>query len=665
MPASLTGAEATVVLNGVSYHLDRRARRDGSPGPAVVAGQFGPGDATQQQVSRDVPRIWDDFSGGGGYSRRDATVPNGYAWCVGDPRSPRLFAPGGAVTEIPMLPGIALPAPTFDSFEHANYVYILIGHQVLSFYLPDIGFPFVVANAAAGTFFTSAAIYDNAAYVGCSGGFLHKFDFTTLTWTASTTARRDWLAVVYWVVAGVGAYRLVGSVPGTHELKVFPSDPTAPGDPMNDDDWSAAYPVGEPSSDIRGLVASADHVYVIKPEGVHDLDGRGYAPNLTPYWRQMASAALAQMVGKGLVHGQYVYANHLRGLDRVRLGSGPERDRPEWCHPGLGTPNETPIFGTVQSMCPDGEALLVSISNGVDSYICWGRSRDQAGVQSGPGAVLWHMALAKLPGVFITHMKVYEMQGLPYLLMGGLLSSDAATPKLYRMALLRAANPGQGILYPTYGYPAFSYATEASITLPVDDWGDATAVKTLRRFDVQADNLGPATVELFAAAEGSAFASQGLMTTSPRETLIPGDTQTTGYQIGTRVDLAGTAAAPALLRALKARAGVSVDASEQRVYRLRLGQMTEGYTRARDRRDPEVLFAQLWPLQSGGAVPFRDHRGRDLTVKVENVSQEETEVPGSGGRRWELVAVVTLSVLSRPAYWDVSIFDSDATWVAS
>ena len=660
---SATGAAGTVTLAGTQYHLHRRAGRDGSPLPAVIAGQFGPGDATQQQIARDVPRIWDDFSGGGGYSRRDPRVPNGYAWCIGDARSPRIFAPAGQVTAM-ALPGGLGTAPCYDSFQSGGFVYLLMGAQVVAFHAPTAGPTFVARSVAPG-WAVSAAIYEGNAYVGTSGGSLHKFDPVTLSWSVSATVQRDWLAVVYWVVQGVGASRLVGGLPGTNALKVFPSDPSAPGDPMTDADWSAAYPIGDSGTDIRRLVASADHVYAIKPEGVYDLDGRGYAPNLTPYWRQQTSDAMAVAAGPSMVHGQYVYAAHLRGLDRLRLGSGPDRDKPEWCHPGLGTPNESPIYGTVTALCPDGEGFYAAVFNHQDTYICWGISRDQNGVDAGPGPVLWHMALAHLPGCAITHLRVYEVAGLPYLIMGGIQYPGGTQAVLSRMAVLRAANPAQGMLYPTYGYPAFPYAETATLVLPVDDWGDATAVKTLRRFDIQADHLGPATLELYAAAEGGAFASQGIMTTSPRETLVPGETQTAGYQIGTRVDLTGTTTAPALLRALKARAGVSVDASEQRVYKLRLGQMTEGLNRGRDRRDPEVLFAQLWPLQSGGAVPFRDHRGRDLTVKVENVAQEEVEVPGSAGRRWELVAVVTLSVLQRPGFWDVSQFSSDATWAAS
>lgn len=665
MPPSATGASAPITLNGVVYHLWRERDGKGRIKPAEVDGQFGPGDITQQQTARDVPRIWDDWSGGGGYSRRDPRVPNGYAWCIGDARFPRVFAPAGQLVEIALPGGLGLPAPPYDSFEANGKVFILAGSQAIGIsqatgLTTGIEQAFPVTSEA-----TSAVRYGGNVYVGLSAGLMWRYAIATNTWTQAATAMRDWMDTVYWVVAGLGADRIVGAVAGTNQIKVFPSNPAAPGDPMNDADWSAAYPVGTSDRIIRNLAASKDHVYIVKTDGIYDMDARGWTPNLTSYWGQQFSPASGL---SSIVHQSYVYATHVYGLDRVQIGSSPNRDRPEWCQPGVGQSAEGPVFGTVRGLGVDGPWLVGLQFNGTETYVCYGQSRDQPGVPNGPGPILWHTALAKIPHMVGTFAKIHEVNGLPWLFIGGVDYLDSITPRLYRMAVPRAANPMQALLWPgSYGPTSLPFATTASLTLPVDDWGDATAFKVLRRFDIQAENLdeqmGMTYLELLANADGAAFESQGQVVAT-RETLIPSENVATGYQIGTRVDLTGTITAPALLRALKARAGVSIDATETRVYRIALGQMTEGYNRGRDRRDPEVLFAQLWGLQGAGPVEMRDHRGRDLTVKVESVAQKDVEVPGMAGRRWEMVAVVSMSILQRPGYWDVSTWTSDATWSA-
>jgi len=280
------------------------------------------------------------------------------------------------------------------------------------------------------------------------------------------------------------------------------------------------------------------------------------------------------------------------------------------------------------------------------------------------------MALTRIPGVNVTHLKVHTFgtgfSAAPWLLIGGVSSADGQTPKLYRLALPKASAPYQAFTQPElYGvWGGYRFSPTAQITLPWDDWGDPAAVKVLRRFDIQADNLGAdAWLELYAAADNGAPVSQDVSRTSPRDTLFPTDELTTGYSIGTRVDLHGTATVPAVLRALKARAEVNVEVTEQRVYRILLGQTSENTNRARDRRDPGALWAQLWALQAEGPVPMRDHHGIDLTVKVEpGMSYEEREL--AGGRAWAMVATVTVSILSRPGYWDVSSWNTDATWSA-
>ncbi|HEY5420138.1 MAG TPA: hypothetical protein VIL10_05340 [Marmoricola sp.] len=659
--ATVTGAHAQIQLNGVHYQLHRASGR-----PAIVQGRFGPGDITQQQHAQDVPRIWDDFSGGGGYSRRSSSAPNGYAWCIGDPRYQRAFMPAGKLVEMEMPGGFGV-GQAFDSISITGRIFLLGGGRVTG--IPQGGAdPWVAYQLPDGQNPLSAAAIGGGIVMGVLEGTLLRYDYTAATWARSANASFNYVAVAYWVVGGYGAARLVGAggASAPNGLRFWPADPTLPGDVMNLDDWSAEYPVGAPSVPIVGLVVApvggADHAYVIKSDGIYDLDHRGHYSNLTPYWRHGYDPVNG---GCSLVHDRYIYARHLRGLDRVRVGRGNDADTPEWCYPGMGLPNETPVHGVVTALALDGPWVVAALFNGQDTYICYGMSRDQPGVQPGPGPILWHMALAKIDGVVISELNVHTYLSTPWLFMAG-ESSVGAGVRVFRQALPKAATPLQALeRHRLYGADPYPLASTATIVLPTDDWDDATAYKVLRRFDVQLDNLGTdVTAELFAQAEGGAWQSQGQMTTSPRETVIPVEPLTAGYQIGTRVDLASTETVPALLRALKARAAVSVDATEQRVYHLHLGQATEGLNRARDRRDPEVLFAQLWSLQMEGPVALRDHRGRELSVKVENVAQEEVEVPGSAGRRWEMVAVVSLTVLQRPGYWDVSLWNTDAMWSA-
>lgn len=681
---SANGSAYAIHIAGTGFHLWRERGRGaiaatalGSTDPgwpqatAGVDGRFGTGDTSQQLEARDVPRLYDDFSGGGGYSRRVPAVPNGYAWCIGDARWPRGFLPAGELIAIPLptVPGgPSVPSIPLDSFEIGDHTLMVLSGRE-GYVVPRNG-----AAAGLGAIFdanssaTSAVRYGQYSYIAIAGGSpgrMWRFDHVTTAATQSSSVIRSWLTSVYWVVGGVGHQRIIG-IDQHDRLRIWPAFPAEPGDPMNEDDWSAPYEVGNTGAITTHLVSSPDHVYVVKQDGIYDIDGRGYAPNLTPWWR----GAYDPVNGlTACVHGQYVYASTAQGLDRIALGTGPGRGAADWCQPGIGLPNETPIFGRVRAVAPVFDEIAAAVYNGTDSYICLGRPRDQPGVQGGPGPVLWHMALARIDRVVVTYMKVHSFgtgfATAPWLLIGGVSAVDGVTPLLFRLALPKASSPYQAFTQPElYGvWGGFRFAATAQITLPTDDWGDAAAVKVLRRFDLRADNLGEASVaEVWARADAERFVFQDASTTSPRDTLFPTDELTTGYDITTMVALRGGPTVPPVLRALKLRAEVNVEVTEQRVYQILLAQYAEGANRARDRRDPGALWAQLWGLQAEGPVPMRDEHGQELSVKVEpGISSRERELPGGTG--WALVATVTVSVLSRPAYWDVGIWNTDATYV--
>ncbi len=612
-----------------------------------VQGSWGPAELQVETArSRDVPVIWTDFSQGMGYSETWGPQTNGYAYGQNVyTRSPRLVLPAGYLYSITM-GSFTTSGPVTDSEFFDGLLYFVAGERLMSLdptssAVSTVGIfsgsNFNKMTAFRGTGARRLYISDRngtmlrrspggSVEAGSVGGFYRIPNPGT-----PPQLRFDDFVQVYWAVGDKRGYQLVAvstldpngnNANGTYLYHCA-------GNPELVADWSPIGTIGE-GFPVRSLAASNRRVYFCCDDGVYDVDDQGYAPNLTPYWKDYAHASNGQW---STVYSGMVVASHQLGLDWVPVGRGIRIDASTFAHPGSGLPNETPVYGPVTSGVNDGGWLAVAQFNGRDTYISYGKPRDMLGYD-GPGIFVWHNELY-IPGVKVTHMTIQNRNGGPMLVLFGHLYNDAGSTynlRIYEVTLPTASTPLQDWL----NGGRMRFAEKFSLFLPMEDWRDPASRKNLMRFDVQADQLGvlqgglgTVQLELLAKVEAQEFKSQGTTAITPRGTIYPNNKYLDGYRIGMRVDGYGyttkgtnniypgpsSETYPPILRAMKARAGLVVEQRNTRVYRIILGsgQMND---LAYDDRTHD-LEKWLYSLQDYGPITMVDENGETLTAKIE------------------------------------------------
>lgn len=508
-----------IELDGIGLYLGSAPDpQTGIDLPVVIDGQFTPVD--QKQVS-DVPAVWDDWSLGMGYTQRDQKH-GGYSYALGFcTRVPGMLFPAGEMTEIDISDtGVDTTDTIVDATDFGTSMFMLTsGNQVLR--LAADGTVSLDGTIAGGSFAGQSLVaFNGQLYAsGGVGGIVRRLASPVAGnyWASSGgnygTAPVYKMCKVYWVVGGVGSYWLVGVFGTTRSFfRRTDGDPLDWTDESDPGAWSDDTQIGDTTYPILSLAASNRVVAFVKSNGIHRVDGRGYAPNLTEYWEEVLddTNGLCSKVFDGKV-----YAAHVMGLDRVDISDMTKQDEPSWCQPGHTRPNVTPIYGRTTSMTNDQGWLLTTVWNGDTSYLLYGKEPRKLGIDS-IDPMLWHGAEAWWEGEIATWMKVSSRTGRPYLYIA---TTDDASGELslYKIFHPRAANLYQEWINGT----DVDFRSSCSIFFAGEDYGDNNAKKIPRRGDLVAGYLDRNhTIQVYANADG-VVPSETLTDGRVRHTLIP------------------------------------------------------------------------------------------------------------------------------------------------
>lgn len=636
--------------------------------PAVPF-EMSPGRLDETVRNADVPRIIDDLGAGMGFSRRISGAPtNGYSFCLpGYTRSPGgIFSPAGKVTEITLPPtsgaGSWVPAWIITSVRWRDLIYLITNNNyVLHMTAPTTATLATVLPA--GFAGSGAAVFQNRLYIAGSTGLTYINPTGSVGPLATGVIRKD-LAVASWRPLGVPTDVLVGTSSGSSGQWDQVSWCPSTGDPMTPGDWSAPVTVGaDRRYSINALVAAPRHVYMLRPDGVYDMDELGArAFNIAP-WVEHTSDYFNG--GWGMHLGDGLYYQHAYGLAFVPT-AGDAQYHPQWCHPGWGLPYEGPVGGMGTAGTLHAGYGLVAM-NGDYGYICAGRRDERA---YGAATHTWHGAEAMMPG-YVGHMRSYTMAWTgdqPKLLI--ITNHNAPTAsRAFWQSLPRTGSAIQEIVQGG----TFEPADAASLFLPADPWDRPSSAKQLLQFDMLTERLTASdTLSAYARAdEETAWTAYGTADAGAYSSWAPVET-TEGRYISARVDAVGHP----ILRSLELRSAVGVELREARRYTVILAwdNALRG-ARGRETADPERRLADLQSLL--GRVCTMDDAASPGTrrVRVLQVLPGARRPLGGAARAgskgsegaWAVTAEVMVSILDRPFRYDgtpdVDRFDSDRVWI--
>lgn len=668
-----------IVLNGVGYMLSPVKKKQ----DRAINGTFVPAELQAEIVkSRDVPVIYDDFSGGMGYSEKVADAQ--YAWgenvCT---RFPRVVIPGPALNYV-ALPTMADVGQIKASGEYGGDLFFAGGGALFKVAggagtatVEWTNSPTNTISLGASFAATSIVVFKvpggtASMYIGGTGAALWRL--TTATYTQASagganqpTMKVQDMACVYQLVAGAGSHRIVwadGNDPS--QIWSVAADPMVAANAAN-------MGILEGGVATRCIAGSNRHAYFVTDIGIFDLTEQGYSPNYTPYWIQTRSSENGR---DALVYNGKVFACHKMGLDMLRISQGNREDVSGWAGPGVGTPNETPIHGLGTALTTDNGWLVYSLWNGTSSYVMYGMERTTLGI-NGPGPMVWHGAEIVIENEEITHMVTNSLTGSPRLWIATIVRNTGGSGlgktvngdiNLYYCTIPDTGSPIQN--WSDHGNQEHRFATEYTLDTPGEHYGDSAAKKFLKRLDVQADNLGvDRTIEILAHAEDDdTFVSQGTAGGSPLATIYPPNDYLESRRLFLRITGRGTTTNPPILRSLKARSNVKIELSETREYTALLGG-SKTRSGALDRRDPKDLHNFLVNLQDSPPIPMQDDLGNEITVIFEQgLEYSPIDDPATGRRQAVdtfVVTVVTRVSETGPLVGTVESiyrYDSGFTW---
>ncbi len=257
--------------------------------------------------------------------------------------------------------------------------------------------------------------------------------------------------------------------------------------------WTAAYVVGDNGSAITALTAVGETILVAKTDGLYSIDRSTRTPRHVPIFTVDANN------GKNTIADSsgYAWMPTIEGYYRYNAHDGEVLD----CTPGIGLPNESPIYGRITCQVQYKGWRYVAVYNGIDSYILCGRPREDG--ESGVGPMLWHGALYKLTHTSTTHqceitaMWLTSLTTPPRLYFGARLYNGDADTDLttYYVRYLRLPSNGDNPLLDS----DYRYSLSGSVYLSADDWNSPGSLKDLSGFEIDNENVSSTTfVDIYA-----------------------------------------------------------------------------------------------------------------------------------------------------------------------
>ncbi len=673
----------TVTLGGVPLTVIPDPSSQTPEDTTAYAGAYLPQESTRQAVRRDVPVYLRRFSRGAGFvERRDEDDDGGYAWLEdGIAWHGSGIIPSGRRQNKGIDLGLSLGAVTISQGVVFNgHLWCPVDNAAKMVRLPnaDPSQSFVldpVANAfgSAGNSFHAGytpraiAVFSTAAgvpalYVSASDGTNWRIYQYTVAggWTATgafTTFGIYHMATCWWEGKdGVGAERLhinTGTSVVRHCIQGT--------DPMDTAQYITPLTVGNQAFDITRLIGAPGHLYVLKKNGLHDVNELR-AWNLTPYWEEQANA---QINHAALVYDDHTYMSRGTGLDRYDLRlNGLQQRIPGECGPMAFMQDGTPIRGYVTALTHHDGWLLAAVYNPDNrtTYICRGKDRRTLGVDV-PNPLVWHCAEQVIPPSGSNSFDVQYMTVVP---SSGTFGAGSSMLLMF----VRASN-GSGTLIGTDLYYAplpngagpislqvsggsFTYNATARYYLTAQNWDDRNAGKGVRRLDMQnRKTSSTSTLELKSRADGdpTTITNQGTWTTQGTATSdhasITPTSGATGRSIAFQV-VATTPSpytAPPIFHELSPRARVARETFDVRQMWVVLERDHELKNGAPDVRSPDdVLSAIVTLMNSPSSTTFVDERGNSHIVYVEQVLEYRRSQIDQ--REYKTVARLELSLVA-------------------
>lgn len=687
-------------------------------GDTPVKGRFGPGELDKSNATGEYPIIFNDFSNGMGMAY--SGVKNTYAYSInGYARTRRKFMPGGKLTEIDLTDivadGVDNTAEIRCGLEWGGDIYIGIGHHIVKIASGYLA-PTVEYNVGANCQIDSALVYNNIPLFSTDQSFDNWQYLTGHDGVAWKTANADGTDLTnYTVRTGAGNYdtfprpvylekmkKFFQEVDGVGGNRIVGNDSfftTIQTQSSNIDEvigdesvYSSAIQIGDSTYPITGIYESNRMFIVTKVDGVYGVETGGvYTPNYTPTWREAPSYENGKV---GIFFQGRFFAGMSDGVEMININDKQRIDIPERVSPGHYLANETPIFGIPTAMVADSGWVACSLWNGADSHLCYFMPRDRVS-EDNPMPVVWHGSECTIPGEKITFMMKTQLtnadgSALQARMLIGTYDYTNSRCHLYLLSLPTSGDPYTDYL----NGDEHEFATECRLYLPFQDAEDPNAKKFVRRYDTQADGLTfpDANGDIVSAGELDFYANadagsriffetvepsdaasewqyQGVVTTSPKASMIPTSAATSGSQIGIlivgRLVNQGSVAVPIYspfaIRSVKIRADIIVDQIEIKTYTVGLGHLGSTIT-GRDHGDMDQKYAFLIALQDQDAVYMIDEHGDRVLVKVEPgmqyyLKREESRSP------YTYIVEFEVSYIGRQFIYDVGhAFDSVYAW---
>lgn len=708
-----------IVLDGIGVNFY---------GKNPVKGKFGPGHAPEpggpHAGEGETSLIFNDFSNGMGMAY--SGVDNTYAYTInGYARTPRKFMPGGKLTEVD-LSHLAWTADDLEreitcAFEWLGNLYIGAGSHILKI---PFGTEEAVDDYYMGldTQIDSGLVYNNIPIFSTDDTapnwqYLTAYDLGAGAWkTAHETGQPDRgadnpvnftnpvylqkMVKVFQEVDAIGGYRLIGNDTAftyTQTQSISVNDII--GDTTT---YGASLECGDSTYSITGIYPTNRIFFITKADGVYGIESSGiYCPNYVP---DLADAVSLWNGISGKYFNGKLFVGTPQGVLMIDVNNKQRVDVPTYVSPSFYFANETPVFGLPTFMETDNGWLVVSTFNGTDSHICYARPREDT-LADIPNPMIWHGSECTIPGERITMMYKTGLSGRPILWIGT-YNDTTSEMHLYTLSL-----PTEGDPYTDYLHgDGHEFSVQSKMYLPFQDAGDPNAKKVIRRFDVQADGLSlpiiaqeddpvheieagdvigttaAGEIYLYANADAgsriffetvepdddlSEWVFQGVISDSPKATMIPSIETTSGSQIGmvlvctlinqeTDEELPPVYS-PFAVRSIKMRVNVIVEQMLGTQYTVALGQYKATKT-GRDPGDMQAKFIALSALQDADAVYMINEWKERVLVKIDggiafNLIQERPDQPHT------LVLDIGVTLLGRQFYYDVGHpFDAVFSW---